>query len=117
MQGVSPQLLKMALRFAQGAGRAGSSRETMTTGLTLAASPKSASQTSSSFGFIDPIQDFLLDVARSGHIEEIAIGKFNHLGDPLAGLLDDSGLPSLQATIQNLCQDIHGLRGVPVFSG
>jgi hypothetical protein len=43
-------------------GESGSSRERMTTGRTLAARLRSANQTSPGFGFLQHVEDFLLDL-------------------------------------------------------
>jgi hypothetical protein len=44
-------------------GESSSCRDTVTTGLVLAAIPRSASQTSPGYGFIQKVKDFLFDGA------------------------------------------------------
>jgi hypothetical protein len=58
----------------------------MTTGRVLAASPKSASQTSPGWGLIEQVEDFLFGGAGARHVKDVVIGEFYDLGDTLPGL-------------------------------
>lgn len=64
------------------------------TGRVLAASPRSASQTSPGWGFIEQVDDLLFNVARAGDVQEILIGEFYDFPDALSGLAAVSGFHS-----------------------
>jgi hypothetical protein len=74
----------------------------MTTGRVLAASPRSASQTSPGWGFIEQVQDLLFSDARARDIKDVVIGELNHLGDALPGLCRRFRLPLAQSSVQFL---------------
>jgi len=59
----------------------------------LAASPRSASQISPGWGFVEQVEDFLFGGARARDIKEILIGEFDHFRDALPGLSRRIGLP------------------------
>ena len=80
----------------------------MTTGRVLAASPRSASQTSPGWGFIKQVENLLFGGARAGDVQKILIGEVDDFGDALPGLRGGFGLPGAQPSVQLLCQGVHG---------
>ena len=88
-------------------GGSGSWRETMTTGRVLAASPRSASQISPGWGFIEQVEDLLFGGARAREIEDTVIGEFYDLGNALPYLRRRLWLPLAQSSVQFLRQSIH----------
>ena len=55
-------------------GGSGSAQDTIRTGLVFPAMPRSASQTSPGRVFINDVQHFLLDVARTKDIKAVVVG-------------------------------------------
>ena len=72
----------------------------MTTGRTLAAKPRSASQTSPGLGFIEEVQDFLFGAARSDEVEDALIGEFDDLGELTTDLIHRLRAPFSEPPIQ-----------------
>jgi len=79
----------------------------MTTGRVLAASPRSASQISPGWGFIEQVEDLLFSGARTRDIQDTVIGEFYNLGDALPGLSRRFRLPLAQSSIQFRRQSVH----------
>lgn len=90
-----------------GRGGSGSSRETMTTGRSLAAKPRSAVQTSPGSWFIERIQDFLFHLARPRDVEQAQIGQFDDLGDLTPNPLGRLRAPFPRLLIKSLDQGVH----------
>jgi len=63
------------------------------TGRVLAASPRSASQISPGWGFIEQVEDLLFGGARTRDIKDVVIGKLYNLNDALPGLSRRFRLP------------------------
>ena len=55
----------------------------MTTGRVLAASPRSASQISPGWGFIEQVENFLFGGARARDVKDVVIGEFYDLCETL----------------------------------
>ena len=55
-------------------------------GAGLAANPRSASQMSPGFAFIERIEDFLRDSPRRLQIQGVGVGQLNHVGNDLLHL-------------------------------
>src|SRR5579871_1231967 len=89
-------------------GGSGSWRETMSMGRVLAASPRSASQISPGWGFIEQVEDLLFGGARACDVKDAVIGEFDHLSDTLPGFCRRFRLPLAQSSIQFLRQGVHG---------
>lgn len=80
-------------------GGSGSRRETMTTGRFLAASPRSASQISPGWGFIEQVEDLLFSGARARDIKNVVIGELYHLSNALPGLRCRLRFPLAQSSV------------------
>ena len=74
--------------------------ETVTTGRVLAASPRSASQISPGWGFIEQVEDLLFGGARARYIKDVVISELYYFGDALPGLCRRLRLPLAQSLIQ-----------------
>src|SRR5438876_549230 len=85
----------------------GSSRERMTTGRVLPAKPRSASQTSPAFWFIEDVQNFLFRLPGPRQIERVVIGQLDDLLDAPLDLAGGSWLPLLEFLVQLLCNRRH----------
>jgi hypothetical protein len=68
----------------------------MTTGLVLAAIPRSASQTSPGCRFIQKVEDFLLDCAGAHKFKGTRIGEIHDLGQQKFHLSGNLGLPLVE---------------------
>ena len=79
----------------------------MTTGRVLAASPRSASQISPGWGFIEQVEDLLFGGARARDIKDVVIGEFYNLSDALPGLCRRLRLPLAQSSVEFLRQGVH----------
>jgi hypothetical protein len=88
-------------------GGSGCSRETMTTGRVLAASPRSASQMSPGWGFIEQVEDLLFGGTRTREIKDVVVGELYDLGDALPGLRRRLRLPLAQSRVQLFRQGVH----------
>jgi hypothetical protein len=71
----------------------------MTTGRVLAASPRSASQISPGWGFIEQIQDLLFGSARTRDIKDVVIGELYNFSDALPGLCRCLWFPLAQSSV------------------
>ena len=71
----------------------------MTTGRVLAASPRSASQISPGWGFIEQVEDLLFGGARVRDIKDAVIGELYNLVDALPGLCRRLRFPLAQSSI------------------
>jgi hypothetical protein len=65
----------------------------MTTGRNLAAKPRSDNHTSPGRGFIEEVQDFLLDRTGPDDLEEALVSQLNDLVDLTPDLFSDLGAP------------------------
>ena len=79
----------------------------MTTGRVLAASPRSASQISPGWGFIEQVEDLLFGGARARDVKDVVIGEFYDLSDALPGFCRRLRLPLAQSSVQFLRQGVH----------
>jgi len=77
------------------------------TGRVLAASPRSASQISPGWGFIEQVEDLLFGGARARDVEDVVISEFYYLGDALPSLCRRLRSPLAQSSIQFLRQGVH----------
>ena len=85
------------------------------TGRVLAASPKSASQISPGWGFIEQVEDLLFGGARARNVKDVVIGEFHYLCDTLSGFCRSLRPPLAQPSVQFLRQCVHdGLLSFPV---
>ena len=69
------------------------------TGRVLAASPKSASQISQGWGFIEQVEDLLFGGARARDIKDVVIGEIYNLSDALPGLCRCLRFPFAQSSV------------------
>jgi len=76
-------------------------------GRVLAANPRSASQISPGWGFIEQVQDFLFGGARTCDIKHVAIGELDNFSDALPGLRCRLQFPLTQSSVQFLRQGVH----------
>ncbi|HUE23057.1 MAG TPA: hypothetical protein VMQ86_15335 [Bryobacteraceae bacterium] len=71
----------------------------MTTGRVFAASPRSASQISPGWGFIEQVEDLLFGGTRARDVKDIVIGQLYHLGDAPPGLCGGLRFPLAQPSV------------------
>src|SRR5688500_10065661 len=83
-------------------GGSGSKRETIRTGLVLAARPKSASQTSPGLGFIQYVEDFLFAFARAHYVESIRVSPHDNVVYQALDVCSFCGIPVLETLVQFL---------------
>ena len=69
------------------------------TGRVLAASPRSASQISPGWGFIEQVEDLLFGGARARDIKDVVIGELYNLSDALPGLCRCLRFPLAQSSV------------------
>ena len=67
--------------------------------LVLAASPKSASQISPGWGFIEQVEDLPFGGTRARDIKDVVIGELYNLSDALPGLCRSLRFPLAQSSI------------------
>jgi hypothetical protein len=68
----------------------------MTTGRVFAASPRSASQISPGWGFIEQVEDVLFGGARARYIQDVVSGQLYNLSDAFPGLCRTLGYAAMQ---------------------
>ena len=76
-------------------------------GRVFAASPRSASQISPGWGFIEQVEDLLFGGTRARNIKKVLIGEFYDLADALPHLCRSLRLPLAQSSVQFLRQCVH----------
>ncbi len=73
----------------------------------MAASPRSASQISPGWGFIEQVEDLLFGGARARDIKDVVIGEIYNLSDALPGLGRRLRFPFEQTRVKSLRQGVH----------
>jgi hypothetical protein len=81
----------------------------MTTGHVFAERPRSASQTSPGWGFIEEVEHFLLDLAGASQVQRVGISRCDDLFDASLDFPNSVWPPLSQFLVELFCHGCHDL--------